>query len=54
VAKKKARRIPPKAKPSRAKVLAKLPEAEEDLLWHMEHGYQLETESLGGNPLLRG
>ena len=28
-------------------------EAEQDLLWHMEHGYQLETDSLGSDPLLR-
>lgn len=41
--KKKATRIPPK-----------LTEAEQDLLTHMEQGYQLETDSLGGNPVLRG
>ena len=40
--KKKATRIPPK-----------LTEAEQDLLTHMEQGYQLETDSLGGNPVLR-
>jgi hypothetical protein len=40
--KKKASSIPPK-----------LTEAEHDLLAHMEHGYQLETDSLGGNPILR-
>lgn len=34
-------------------VLPKLTEAEQDLVWHMEHGYQLETDSLGGNPVLR-
>ena len=28
-------------------------EAEQDLLAHLEQGYQLETESLGGNPVLR-
>jgi hypothetical protein len=27
--------------------------AEQDLVWHMEHGYRLETDSLGGNPMLR-
>lgn len=31
----------------------KLTEAEQDLLSHMQHGYQLETDSLGGNPVLR-
>ena len=40
--KKKSRSIP-----------AKLTEAEQDLLTHMEQGYQLETDSLGGNPILR-
>ena len=34
-------------------VLAKLTETEQDLLWHLEHGYQLETDSLGGDPVLR-
>jgi hypothetical protein len=36
-----------------AKILPKLTEAEQDLLWHMERGYRLETDSLGGNPVLR-
>ena len=40
--KKKASSIPPK-----------LTEAEQDLLTHMEQGYELETDSLGGNPILR-
>jgi len=40
--KKKARSIPPK-----------LTEAEQDLLTHMEQGYELETDSLGGSPVLR-
>ena len=43
MAKKKLSIVPPK-----------LTETEQDLLWHMEHGYQLETDSLGGNPVLRG
>ena len=30
-----------------------LAEAELDLLTHREQGYQLETDSLGGNPILR-
>lgn len=42
MAKKKAAGLPPK-----------LTEPEQDLLQHMEHGYQLETDSLGGNPVLR-
>jgi hypothetical protein len=39
----KSRNIPPK-----------LTDPELDLLAHMEHGYRLETDSLGGNPVLRG
>jgi len=35
------------------RVPAKLTEAEQDLVWHMERGYQLETDSLGSNPVLR-
>jgi len=42
MSKKKAVTVPPK-----------LTEAEQDLVWHMEHGYQLETDSLGGDPVLR-
>jgi hypothetical protein len=34
-------------------VLPELTETEEDLLWHMQHGYQLETDSIGSNPVLR-
>jgi hypothetical protein len=41
MAKKKSARVPPK-----------LTEAEQDLLAHIEQGYQLETDSLGGNPVL--
>jgi hypothetical protein len=33
--------------------LSKLSETEQDLLTHMEHGYQLETDSLGSDPVLR-
>jgi len=33
--------------------LPKLTETEQDLLSHMQDGYQLETDSLGGNPILR-
>lgn len=32
---------------------AKLTDAEQDLLWHIEHGYQLVTDSLGSDPVLR-
>jgi len=40
--KKKAANLPPK-----------LTEAEQDLLTHIQDGYQLETDSLGGNLVLR-
>lgn len=33
--------------------MPKLTEGEQDLLSQMQNGYQLETDSLGGNPLLR-
>jgi hypothetical protein len=36
-----------------ARVPPKLTEAEQDLLSHIANGYQLETDSLGGNPILR-
>ena len=42
MAKKKAADVPPK-----------LTEIEEDLLSHIEQGYQLETDSLAGKPVLR-
>jgi hypothetical protein len=42
-----------KAKKKAGAVLPKLTEAEQDLISHMEDGYQLETDSLGGNPVLR-
>ena len=32
---------------------SKLSETERDLLWHLEHGYQVETDSLGSDPVLR-
>jgi hypothetical protein len=32
---------------------SKLSTREQDLLWHMGHGYQLETSSLWENPILR-
>ena len=42
MAKKKVVTVPPK-----------LTKAEQDLIWHMGDGYQLETDSLGGDPVLR-
>jgi hypothetical protein len=36
-----------------ASVSPKLTEGEQDLLSHIQDGYQLETNSLGGNPILR-
>ena len=36
-----------------AKTIPKLTEGEQDLLSQMEGGYQLETDSLGSNPVLR-
>lgn len=44
---------PSMAKKKASSVLPKLTEAEQDLLSHLQHGYQLETDSLGGNPVLR-
>ena len=42
MARKKAHSVPPK-----------LTDSEQDLLAHLERGYELETDSLGGNPVLR-
>lgn len=41
------------AKQKIAHAAPKLTEGEQDLLSHLESGYQLETDSLGGNPVLR-
>jgi len=41
------------AKKKAAGLLPKLTETEQDLLSHIQDGYQLETDSLGGNPVLR-
>ena len=46
-------RAPKKEKSADARVGLKLTAAEEDLVSHMEHGFQLETDSLGGDPVLR-
>jgi hypothetical protein len=41
------------AKKQTSSLLPKLTEIEQDLLSHIQDGYQLETDSLGGNPILR-
>lgn len=41
------------AKKKLASIPPKLTESEQALLAHMERGYQLETDSLGGSPVLR-
>jgi hypothetical protein len=41
------------AKKKTAKLLPKLTEIEQELLSHIQDGYELETDSLGGNPILR-
>ena len=41
------------AKKNTANLLPKLTEIEQDLLSHIQGGYQLETDSLGGNLILR-
>jgi|SRR4051812_38157552 hypothetical protein len=51
--KKKVERATPRSKAVEPHVAAKLSQAEQDLLRHMHEGYQLETDSLGGNPVLR-
>jgi hypothetical protein len=41
------------AKKNVGNVPPKLTEVEQDLLSHIQDGYQLETDSLGSNPVLR-
>jgi hypothetical protein len=41
------------AKKKTISALPKLTEVEQDLLSHLQNGYELETDSLGGNPVLR-
>ena len=41
------------AKKKAANITPKLTEGEQDLLSQMQKGYELETDSLGGNPVLR-
>ena len=52
-AKKKDLRVAPRQKAAEAVVPTDLSNAEKDLVSHMESGWQLETDSLGGNPVLR-
>jgi hypothetical protein len=49
----KKHRKPAKPKKKAANTMSKLTEGEQDLLSKMQKGYQLETDSLGGNPVLR-
>ena len=35
-------------------ISSSLSDTEQDLLSHLQNGYELETDSLGGDPLLRG
>jgi hypothetical protein len=41
------------AKKKTANLRPKLTQVAQDLLAHIQNGYQLETDSLGGNPVLR-
>jgi hypothetical protein len=41
------------AKKKNPDLISKLTEGEQDLLSQLEHGYQLETDSLGASPVLR-
>jgi hypothetical protein len=42
-----------RTKKKAANLSPKLTEVEQDLLSHIQDGYELETDSLGGNPVLR-
>ena len=44
------KRIPKKRA---SEIVPELTEMEQDLLWHMQNGYQLETDSLLSDPVLR-
>jgi hypothetical protein len=43
----------PSSKHTVAVIPSDLTETERDLLSHLQNGYELETDSLGGDPLLR-
>jgi hypothetical protein len=51
--KSKARKASSKMTTATGQAPSKLSAREQDLLWHMAHGYQLETSSLWENPILR-
>jgi hypothetical protein len=51
--KKKRTSPPPKLAKAKPELPPKLSKTEADLLWHMAHGYQLETSSRWDNPILR-
>jgi hypothetical protein len=50
---KKKSRTPGREKSAERNPVSDLSEAEEDLVSHMERGWRLETDSLGGNPVIR-
>jgi len=52
-AKKKVHRVEREGKPAVPRVFTDLSEVEKDLVSHMEQGWRLETDSPGGNPVLR-
>ena len=52
-AKNKGRNVSAKTTKGAGESPSKLSATEQDLLWHMAHGYQLETSSLWDNPILR-
>ena len=52
-AKKKARSVTREGKPAVPRVFTDLSAAEKDLVSHLEQGRRLESDSLGGNPVLR-
>jgi hypothetical protein len=43
----------PSSKHTAAVIPPDLTESERDLFWHLQNGYELDTDSLGGDPLLR-
>lgn len=52
-ARQKKRTRPPKYTKAKPELPMKVGKREEDLLWHMSHGYQLENSPLRDNPILR-
>ena len=43
----------PSSKHTAAVIPPDLTESERDLFWPLQNGYELDTDSLGGDPLLR-